>query len=152
MEINTSKYPIPSITTFIWVGFVCSISFMEAWLKFRAANVTLPIGLSIGREVFGALNRVEWAFAIILMTYLAFNKSKMAFLQLIYFYIPLVLLIVQTLFTLPALNARVDLVLLGHEMQPSFLHFYYLSMELIKVICLFISGIIAFRFNEQKKT
>ena len=44
---------------FIWAGFVCAISFMEAWLKFRAPGVTLPVGLSIGRLIFSALNKVE---------------------------------------------------------------------------------------------
>jgi len=44
------------------MGFVLSISFMEAWLKFQAEGVTQAIGLSIGRLVFGALNKVEWFF------------------------------------------------------------------------------------------
>ena len=30
------KSPIAVVTIFIWIGFICSISFMESWLKFRA--------------------------------------------------------------------------------------------------------------------
>jgi len=41
----------------LWLGFVLSISFMEAWLKFQAEGVTQVIGLSIGRLVFGVLNK-----------------------------------------------------------------------------------------------
>jgi hypothetical protein len=49
--------------TFVWLGMVLAISFLEAPLKFRAHGVTIPIGLGIGRLVFRALNLVEAAFA-----------------------------------------------------------------------------------------
>jgi len=42
--------------TFIWIGFIGAISFMEAWLKFQAPGVTTELGLSIGQLVFKALN------------------------------------------------------------------------------------------------
>jgi len=58
-----------------WAGFVSSISFMEAWLKFQAPGVTLPIGLSIGKKVFTALNRMEWLFLLAYFT-LFFLKIK----------------------------------------------------------------------------
>jgi len=38
--------------TFVWLGMVLAISFLEAPLKFRAPGVTLQIGLGIGRVVF----------------------------------------------------------------------------------------------------
>ena len=60
----------PAITvavTFIWLGMVLAISFLEAPLKFRAPNVTLQIGLGIGRLVFRALNTVEVAFAVVIL-------------------------------------------------------------------------------------
>ena len=49
---------IPFIFAF-WAGFVSAISFLGAWLKFRAEGVSREIGLSIGKLVFTALNRVE---------------------------------------------------------------------------------------------
>ena len=52
------KMPIALICTFLWIGFVCAISFMEAWLKFRAPGISVPLGLGIGRLVFNALNKV----------------------------------------------------------------------------------------------
>lgn len=58
------KYPVALAAVFVWLGFVCAISFMEAWLKFRAPGITLPLGLGIGRLVFAALNKVEWILAI----------------------------------------------------------------------------------------
>ncbi len=52
---------------FLWLGMVVAISFLEAPLKFRAPNVTLQIGLSIGRLVFRALNAVEVMIAIVIL-------------------------------------------------------------------------------------
>ena len=102
---------IPVMSAFIWIGFICAISFMEAWLKFRAPNVTLPIGLSIGRVVFFALNKAEWVFAAIIAVYLACRRGEVTRVRLVLFGIPVALLLIQTLFLLPALNARVELVL-----------------------------------------
>jgi hypothetical protein len=48
--------------TFVWLGMVLAISFLEAPLKFRAPGVTLPVGLGIGRLVFRALN---WGEAVL---------------------------------------------------------------------------------------
>src|SRR5690242_7281186 len=49
--------------TFVWLGMILAISFLEAPLKFRAPGVTLPIGLGIGRLVFRALNGAEIVLA-----------------------------------------------------------------------------------------
>ena len=142
------KYPIVIIAVFIWIGFVCSISFMEAWLKFRAVNVTLPIGLSIGRLIFDALNKMEWILAFIVITHLSLGKHRTTFFYLICLAIPIVLLIIQTFLLLPALNERVEMILLGKEVSPSFLHLYYLTMELIKVCCLSMFGVFTFNYYE----
>src|SRR4051794_8321171 len=50
--------------TFVWLGMVLAISFVEAPLKFRAPGVTLQIGLGIGRMVFRVLNGIEVALAV----------------------------------------------------------------------------------------
>ena len=44
-------FPLALGVSFIWLGFVGAISFMEAWLKFCAPGVTRPIGLGIGKKV-----------------------------------------------------------------------------------------------------
>jgi uncharacterized membrane protein (DUF485 family) len=70
------KMPIALICTFLWIGFVCAISFMEAWLKFRAPGITVPLGLGIGRLVFNALNKVELVFALIVIINIFWNTSE----------------------------------------------------------------------------
>ena len=139
------EQPVALICIFTWIGFVCSISFLEAWLKFRAPGVTLPIGLGIGRLVFAALNKVEWVFAlaIIVSTYTKpaitiFNQKALLILALFF-------LITQTLWLLPALDARAQLYINGENVGPSNLHIYYVIAEFLKVITLFLFGIKLFK-------
>lgn len=143
--MTTVKMPIALIATFLWIGFVCAISFMEAWLKFRASGVTLPIGLGIGRLVFNALNKVEWVFAITIIGNIVFSKSQLLSFQNLLYVFPLLLLIVQTLRILPMLDARAELHIQNQIVPPSNLHFYYVGMEAVKVICLTIFGITLFK-------
>lgn len=129
---------------FLWTGFVCAISFMEAWLKFRAPGITRPLGLGIGRLVFSALNKVEWFFALILLISYFLLEQKMALTGSICFFMPLFLLILQTSWLLPALDARAELHIKGAIVPRSNLHFYYVAFELAKVMFLIWSGTILF--------
>ncbi len=135
------KYPMALASVFLWIGFVGAISFMEAWLKFQAPGVTLSLGLGIGRLVFDALNKVEWVFAIAILANLAFAKAVVFKMKNIFYFIPLFLLISQSIWLLPALDARAELHIQEQELVSSNFHFYYVGMEILKVVCLFIFGI-----------
>jgi hypothetical protein len=139
------RYPVALVITFVWIGFVCAISFMEAWIKFRAPGVTLPIGLGIGRLVFNALNKVEWVFAFAIIANLLLSKGAIFSLNHLFYFIPVVLLVIQTFGLLPELDARAALEIEGQSLTPSNLHFYYVAMELLKVICLIIFGVSQFK-------
>lgn len=139
------KDPFTIAVAYLWIGFVCAISFMEAWLKFRAPGVSLPIGLGIGRLVFSALNKVEWVFALaIIAGFFISGKTFFAF-QNMWFFLSLFLLILQTAWLLPALDARALLHIAGAQVPPSNLHFYYVGTEVIKVAGLFIFSITLFK-------
>lgn len=139
------KNPVAIACIFTWIGFVCAISFMEAWLKFRAPGITLSLGLGIGRLVFNTLNKIEWILAAGILLDLIISKKKLLTTGHIALLIPLLLLAVQTLWLLPVLDARAEAYLQGSVPAPSRLHIYYVSMEAIKVISLFISGIYFFK-------
>ncbi|WKZ66773.1 MAG: hypothetical protein QY325_02350 [Flavobacteriales bacterium] len=131
-------HPIALICAFVWVGFVCAISFMEAWLKFRAYGVTLPIGLGIGRLVFQALNRVEWALAVAVLADLLWRRVAWPPRGLIV--LPVLILFIQSLWLLPALDERALLAIHGHLPGPSHLHLLYVVGEVVKVAALVILG------------
>lgn len=143
--MTTVKYPIALIATFLWVGFVCAISFMEAWLKFRAPGVTLSTGLSIGRHVFKALNKVEWVFAMAIIANLLMVKACFFPFHILLYFIPLLFLIIQTFWLLPALDARVELHLGSQAIPPSNTFFYNVGMEVLNVICLIAFGVSLFK-------
>lgn len=141
----TVKQPVAIACLFTWIGFVCAISFLEAWLKFRAPGVSLPVGLGIGRLVFGALNKTEWVFALV-TSVSAFLYSRS------FFTAPNVLLLVivtilalQSLWLLPALDARAELYIQDKPVPESSLHLWFVGLELVKVIILLITGISLFK-------
>lgn len=140
-----AKYPFVAAAVFIWIGFVCAISFFEAWLKFRAPGLTLPVGLGIGRIVFNALNKMEWLFILAIATYFLFAGPPILLSKNIFLLVPFILLLLQTFWLLPLLDERVDLYM--HEIvpPPSNLHLYFVIGEVLKVTCLLIFGIQQFK-------
>lgn len=140
--MKSQKLPIAIIAIFLWLGFVGAISFMESWLKFLAPGINVPLGLGIGRLVFGALNKVEWLFALAIFANLYFaNKKSLISKANITYFIPVILLIIQTVWLLPTMDARAQFVIDGGPITPSTLHYWYVGMEIIKVICLFQFGV-----------
>lgn len=140
----TVKQPIALVAIFVWIGFVLAISFMEAWLKFRAPGITLALGLGIGRLVFAALNKVEIILFMIVLANLILSGALMPKANYIPFVIVFIILITQTAWLLPALDARAELHIQGLEVPRSNLHFYYVGIEFLKVICLSFFGLILF--------
>lgn len=127
---NYSRVIVAS--SFIWIGFICAISFMEAWLKFRAPGVSLPIGLGIGKLVFGALNIVEWILAVII----GIGLIRINELKNYGFGVALIILLIQSFWLLPGLNARADSIIGGKVVEDSLLHLYYVGIEVIKLLLL----------------
>ena len=114
---------------FVWLGMVLAISFLEAPLKFRAPNVTLQIGLGIGRVVFRALNTVEVVLAIVvLVATIASPPPAGAAAGLAVAFAALVL---QIGVVRPRLNRRSDQVLAGLDAPRSRSHHVYIGLETI---------------------
>lgn len=126
---------------FLWLGFVGAISFMESWLKFRVKELTLPIGLSIGKKVFSALNKVEIVISIALISIVVLNWTS-NFLAFTLLGIGIVIVLLQTFWLLPMLDKRVEILLRGEKTEKSILHVLYVSSEMIKVACLIVFALI----------
>lgn len=124
---------------FIWFGMVGAISFMEAPLKFRAPNVTLALGLGIGKIVFQVLNRIEIVFALLMLVSLFFARPATNFALYVFGAI-FVLLLLQTVWLLPLLNARAEQVIAGTTAPHSNNHLIFIAFEVLKFVLLFILG------------
>ncbi len=140
MTISRHKNTI-ALLCFFWVGFVSAISFMEAWLKFQAPGVTRPIGLSIGQLVFNALNKVEITLSILLIYFSLRSGIRSYFNNFHFLLIVFVILSLQSCWLLPALNQRAELIISGNMPPASNSHLFYVTLELLKVICLSANGL-----------
>ncbi len=126
----------------LWLGMVLAISFLEAPLKFRAPGVTVPLGLGIGRIVFQALNTAEtvWA-ALLLLACVVLGPSASVWIWL---GVAVVVLAVQLVVIRPPLTRRSNQVLAaGEDLPRSTVHYYYVALEVVKVVALIGLAIVA---------
>lgn len=126
--------------TFLWLGMVTAISFMEAPLKFRAPNATIPICLGIGRLVFRALNSAELVLAAAIAV--SFVSERPTAAIAVTFAVAVAMLLAQLLAVRPRLSRRADQVLSGLDAPRSRAHYAYVGLEVIKVVALVPLGIL----------
>jgi hypothetical protein len=136
----TPTLAVATAVTFVWLGMVLAISFMEAPLKFRAPDVTLRIGLGIGRLIFRALNSVEAIFAATLVACLVIAHAAVRIVSPIGFAIAV--LGVQVALVRPRLTRRSDHVLANADGPRSRSHHAYIALEIAKVLALIVSGVV----------
>lgn len=84
----------------LWSGFVLAISFMEAWVKFRAPFLPRHYGLDVGRTIFPVLNAIEVALCGTLCALKLFMKNTLAWSSL---GVATTILISQVLYLTPKL-------------------------------------------------
>ncbi|MFA9372142.1 MAG: hypothetical protein ACERIH_10575 [Labilibaculum antarcticum] len=126
------------VLSFVWIGFLLAISFMEAWVKFRAESLDLPTGLDVGMHVFGALNLVERFFAAILLVYVfVYYTDKIVVLTGLTIF---TFVFAQSGYLLPELNEHAQLIIQGMQPEKSSVHLMYGLMEFVKLIALFVLG------------
>ncbi|MDD4867884.1 MAG: hypothetical protein PHQ28_12435 [Mycobacterium sp.] len=135
----STGHAIAIAVTFVWLGMVLAISFLEAPLKFRAPNVTLQIGLGIGRLVFRALNTVEVIFAAVIVAILAIGPTPARLA--VTFAVVLTALAAQLAAVRPGLTRRSDQVLAGLDGPRSHAHHLYVGLEAVKAVALVVAGI-----------
>lgn len=133
---------VAAAATFVWLGMVLAISFLEAPLKFRAPGVTLPLGLGIGRLVFRALNACEAVLAVVVIAGLLVGRAGAG--VAVAAGVAVVTLAVQVLLVRPALTRRSDQVLAGAEGPRSHAHLVYVGLEVAKVVALIVTGVLLF--------
>ena len=135
-----SPLVLGAAVTFVWLGMVIAISFLEAPLKFRAQGVTLQIGLSIGRLVFRALNIAELILAVGLACAVVAGMPTTHII--ISATVPMVALMVQIGLVRPRLARRTDRVLAGEDVPRSTGHYWYVGLEVVKVAALLTTGVL----------
>lgn len=126
--------------TFVWLGMVLAVSFLETPLKFRAPGVDLRIGLGIGRLVFRALNSVEAVLAAVLIIMITVGGAQAGIV--VAAVVAVAVLAVQLGAVRPRLTRRSDRVLAGEGVPRSRGHHAYVAFEIAKVAALLATGIL----------
>ena len=126
------------VLSFVWAGFILAISFMEAWVKFRAESLEFATGLDVGMHVFGALNMVERFFTALLLVYVfIYYTDKIVVVTGLTIF---TFIVAQSGYLLPELNEHAQLIMQGMQPEKSSVHMIYVVMEVIKLVCLFVLG------------
>ncbi|WP_461636628.1 hypothetical protein [Labilibaculum euxinus] len=135
------------VLSFVWVGFLLAISFMEAWVKFRAVSLDLPTGLDVGVHVFGALNMIERIFSAMLLVYVFINYTdKVVVLTGLTIF---TFVVAQSGYLLPELNQHAQLIIMGMVPEKNSIHHIYVLMEVLKLVALLVLGFRQVRIFKQ---
>ena len=131
------------------MGFLLAISFMEAWLKFQAPGVTINIGLSIGKLVFSALNKVEWLMILVIFGNFYVIRQQLFSYRNLTFLIATLMTALETFWGLPALDRMADQIMNGGIDTNPALHVIYVSMEVVKLAALILLGIYLVKHHQR---
>lgn len=121
-----------------WAGLLAGVSFLATPVKFLAPGLSLPVALEVGRVTFRALNWTELALgalAVLLSLRAGGRVLTMAVAA------ALAAVVLQTVWLLPVLGARTDIVVAGGTPPPSSLHGWYVAIEIGKLATLIAAGI-----------
>ncbi|MFD9697501.1 hypothetical protein [Lentzea sp. NPDC059081] len=119
---------------------VLAISFLEAPLRFRAPDVTVRIGIGIGRLVFRALNTVESVLALALVVVFAVAAIRPAVVSTIG--VAVLVLAAQLVLVRPRLTRRTNRIIGGEQLPRSRAHYLYVLLEIVKVAALLTGGVL----------
>jgi hypothetical protein len=125
---------LPFVAT-LWLGLLLGVSFLATPVKFEAASLALPVALEVGRVTFALLAKVEWLFSAAIVVAVLLSPPP-RLLRWSCSGALMLFLLVQALWLLPALDARVADVLAGGAVAPTNHHLLYVGAELSKALAL----------------
>jgi hypothetical protein len=122
----------------VWLGMILGVSFVATPLKFQASSVTLAIGLDIGRLVFGVFNKIEIGLAVMMALLVLLSRQRDKSVMVLG--VVWLALAVQTIWLLPDLMGRIQMIIQNQQPPPSALHSIYVGCEVVKALALAVYG------------
>ncbi|WP_010302303.1 hypothetical protein [Candidatus Odyssella thessalonicensis] len=122
----------------VWAGLILGVSFIATPVKFQAPHLSLAVALEVGKVTFHLFNKLEWMLLgwSLFLTKLSAARGMPWRTNLIL----LGLLFGQTFWLLPALDQRLEVIVNGGEVDPSYYHWGYVGAEVTKLLLLFRSA------------
>lgn len=130
----------PTAGFMLYAGLCIGVEFVATPAKFLAPHLTLPVALEVGRYTFRTFNWLEWA---LLVAFLLWGQVRRPALQWWSIVIGVAAIVaVETVWLLPALDARVQVIIDGGQPPPSQLHLLYIAFAAAKAALLLASPFI----------
>jgi len=134
----------------LWLGTLFGVSFLATPVKFQAPSLDLPTALDVGRVTFALFSRVEWGLCTVLLT--AMYVGRDGAVRLVIGVALALLLLIQALWLLPILDARVGEIIAGTSVASSHHHVLYVGAEIAKALLLLRLGVSAmWRWTTQSQ-
>ncbi len=131
------------VTLLFWAGVVFGVAYVAAPAVFTAASVTRQVGIDATRHSFTLLNRAEIVLAgLSLLLLLRSAAGRIAISATV---LACAIVALETLWMLPTLDRRADIVMRGAEPPPSPVHTLYVVGDSVKVLALLAGGVAAVR-------
>ena len=130
-----------TLLAWIWAGLVLGVSFVAPPVKFLAPSLSLADAMEVGRVTFAALQWIECVALAGMAVLLYLDRSRGR--RLVLFGAVAAVMACQYLWVLPILDARVETIIRGQDLPPSFLHWVYTGVDGIKVGLLIAFGLLA---------
>jgi hypothetical protein len=118
----------------LWVGLILGVSFLATLAKFKAAALTRPVALDVGRHTFQWLARAEWLLAVLLGSVLFI--AGLPTLPATAFALLVAVLLLSAFWIAPQLYARADAIIAGGTPAPSSVHGVAVMAETLKLLLL----------------
>lgn len=137
-----------ALVALVWAGMVLGVSALATPIKFEAPSLTLPVALEVGRVTFQMFNRIEWGLGLFLVV--AAFLSRVRLWQLLLAVIAFLVVMIQSVWLLPALDARITIIGAGGTPPPADYHLWYIVFETAKLAILLVLGIAAVLRAERR--
>ena len=144
IQSNTIKEHLRTLfpaIALIWAGVSLGGNLIAAPAKFFETDLSMLILLQVGHAQFLWLGYTEWVLMIFLVIICLFNRTKTLFLLAI----PVLILVIQQIVLMPALNERTFSLIAGEPVGPSSLHRVFILLECAKLLALVVIGLVAGR-------
>ena len=115
----------------LWAGMVLGVAFVAVPAQFAAEGLSRPLGIDVTRQVFASFGRIEVGLAVLtLLLALVLRPGRLLWSLLGLLWLTVAL---QSLWLLPVLDARADLLLRGQEPPPGPWHGLFVASESLRL-------------------
>lgn len=123
----------------LWAGAIIGLSFIATPVKFQAPDLTMPVGLEVGRYTFGLFSNMELGFLVVIAIAAGFARPQR--ITIVLLTVVAVQLLLQRWWLLPELDARVSQILAGGTVTFSPSHSTYAVFDGVKTVLLIAAAV-----------